>query len=94
MNWYETSYRRHLLDMHINDWGDELFLSQFDPDVYVDNLVRGNVRSAMIYMQSHVGYCYFPTKTGAFRLTVRKGFRVTLESRFSKDIQKREYVMI
>ena len=33
-------------------------------------------------------------KTEAFRLKVRTGFRVTLESRFSIDIQKREYVMI
>ena len=32
---YSKLYRRHLLDMHINDWNPE-FLSRFSPEVYVD----------------------------------------------------------
>ena len=36
--WFENSYRRHLLDMHVNDWGDGVFLSRFDPDAYLENL--------------------------------------------------------
>ena len=62
--WFRNSYRRHLLDMHINDWEDGYFLSEFSPDAYYENLKRANVKSAMIYLQSHVGYCYYPTKVG------------------------------
>lgn len=61
--WYEKSFRRHLCDMHIDDWNAE-FLSKLDPEQYVNNLKRANVTSAMLYFQSHVGLCYFPTKTG------------------------------
>lgn len=61
--WYTKSYRRNLVDMHIEDWNDE-FLSQFSPDEYYNNLVRGKIQSPMIYLQSHVGHCYWPTKTG------------------------------
>ena len=35
--WYSDLFRRHLLDMHIEDW-DEEFLSAFSPETYVDNL--------------------------------------------------------
>ena len=28
MKWYEDKFRRHLCDMHIDDWSDE-FLSEF-----------------------------------------------------------------
>ncbi len=67
--WYEGKYRRHLCDMHINDW-DDSFLSQFDIDEYYNNLKTGNIRTAMIYLQSHVGLCNFPTKVG----TMHKAF--------------------
>ena len=26
--------------------------------------LKGKIQNAMMYFQSHVGYCYFPTKTG------------------------------
>ena len=61
--WYENSYRRHLLDMHIDDW-DPSFLSEFSPEEYVKNLKTAKIQSAMIYLQSHVGLCYYPTKNG------------------------------
>ncbi len=61
--WYDNSYRRHLCDMHIHDW-DEAFLSRFSPEAYFENLKRAKVQSAMIYFQSHVGLCYYPTKSG------------------------------
>ena len=61
--WYKNCYRRNLVDMHIEDW-DESFLSQFDPEEYVQNLKRGHIAAAMLYFQSHVGHCYFPTKIG------------------------------
>ena len=61
--WYSKSYRRNLVDMHIEDWDPE-FLSEFSVDLYYNNLVCGKIQSPMIYLQSHVGHCYFPTKTG------------------------------
>lgn len=61
MNWYTKSFRRHLLDMHIADW-DARFLSEFDPDAYVANLKTAQIQTAMLYLQSHVGLCYFPSK--------------------------------
>lgn len=61
--WYSNQYRRHLCDMHIEDW-DPAFLSRFSPEDYVQNLKTAKVQSAMIYFQSHVGYSYYPTKTG------------------------------
>ncbi|MEM2144299.1 MAG: alpha-L-fucosidase, partial [Candidatus Jordarchaeaceae archaeon] len=62
-NWFEKSYRRNLLDMHIEDW-DERFLSKFDPKKYVELLKLAHVKSTMFYANSHVGLCYWPTKTG------------------------------
>ena len=32
-DWYKTSFRRNLIDMHIEDWNCD-FLSQFDENVY------------------------------------------------------------
>ena len=61
--WFSKSYRRHLCDMHIEDW-DEQFLSAFDPEEYYQNLKRADLDAAMIYLQSHVGLCNFPTKEG------------------------------
>ena len=61
--WYSNLYRRHLIDMHIDDWSPE-FLSQFSPEAYVENLKTAQINYAMIYFQSHAGQCYFPTATG------------------------------
>ena len=60
--WYEGIYRRQLTDMHINDT-DERFLSRFDADEYYKNLVRAKIQSPMIYLQSHIGLCNYPTKS-------------------------------
>lgn len=67
--WYSNLYRRHLLDMHIEDW-DESFLSEFSPENYIENLKKAQINYAMIYFQSHAGLCYFPTKVG----TIHKAF--------------------
>ena len=61
--WFSNSFRRNLVDMHIEDW-DDRFMAQFDPEEYYANLKRANIRSAMIYLHSHVGYSYYPTATG------------------------------
>lgn len=60
--WYERSFRRHLCDMHIDDW-DDSFLSKFSADDYFEHLKKANISAAMLYYQSHVGLCYYPTKT-------------------------------
>ncbi|MCL2352714.1 MAG: alpha-L-fucosidase [Firmicutes bacterium] len=61
--WYEKSFRRSLADMHIEAW-DASFLSRFDPRAYADCLKKARIQSPMIYANSHVGYCNWPTKTG------------------------------
>ena len=61
--WYSNSFRRHLCDMHIDDW-DESFLSEFSVDDYIDNLKLAKIQSAMLYTMSHVGHCYYPSKIG------------------------------
>jgi hypothetical protein len=62
-DWYKNRFRRNLIDMHIEEW-DREFLSKFDPDVYFNNLKEANINAPMIYLQSHVGLCYWPTKSG------------------------------
>ena len=61
--WFERDFRRNLVDMHIEDW-DEGFLSQLEPEKYVELLRRANVSTAMIYANSHIGHCYWRTKKG------------------------------
>ncbi len=62
-NWYKNCYRRSLVDMHIHHWSDE-FLSEFSAEDYLAYLKESKMQSAMIYLQSHVGLCYYPTKSG------------------------------
>ena len=49
--------------MHITDH-DERFMSQFDPQTYVDMLRLAQAQSAVVYAHSHVGLCYYPTRVG------------------------------
>ena len=63
MAWYEKSFRRNLVDMHIDDWNDA-FLSQFDPESYFACLQVAQIQSPMIYLQSHVGLCNWDTASG------------------------------
>ncbi|MBI3849201.1 MAG: beta-galactosidase [Verrucomicrobia bacterium] len=61
--WYETAYRRAVIDMHIPDW-DEKFLSEFDAHQYVQMLVKSRAQSIVCYAHSHVGLFNYPTKVG------------------------------
>lgn len=61
--WYQTAYRRNVVDMHITDF-DARFLSEFDAQKYVEMLVESQVQSAVVYAHSHVGLCYFPSSVG------------------------------
>jgi hypothetical protein len=62
--WYQRTFRRNVIDMHITD-DDPRFLANFDADRYVEMLVRSQVQSTVLYAQSHVGLCYFPSKVGS-----------------------------
>jgi len=68
--WYKKSYRRHLLDMHNEDW-DPMFLSKFEPAKQVEMLKKAHVKSAVIFTNSHVGLAYWP----ASRIPMHKGIR-------------------
>lgn len=69
--WYSNLYRRHLLDMHIEDW-DPKFLSEFSPEKYVENLKIAKINYAMVYLQSHVGLCYWPSNSGSVHAAIQK----------------------
>ncbi len=68
--WFEQCLRRNLIDMHIEDW-DGSFLSDFDPGTYIAMLRKAQVQAAMVYANSHVGYCYWPTRSG----TMHRGLK-------------------
>lgn len=61
--WYSNAYRRHLCDMHIEDW-DNIFFSEFSAEEYFESIKKAKIQNEMIYAQSHVGYCYYPTRIG------------------------------
>lgn len=60
---YKPDIRRHLCDMHIEDWDDK-FLSEFSAYDYIKNLKTAKIQNVMLYFQSHAGLCYYPTKSG------------------------------
>ena len=68
---YKDLYRRHLLDMHIDDW-DDSFLSEFSPEDYAKNLITAKVNYTMVYLQSHAGLCYWPTESGVMHKAFQK----------------------
>lgn len=61
--WYEDSFKRNLIDMHIADWNPE-FMSQFDPEAYAEAVSASGVDTAIIYSDSCLGICYWPTQVG------------------------------
>jgi hypothetical protein len=61
--WFKHAWRRAVIDMHIPDW-DDAFLSEFDPDDYVMNLVQSRAQSIVLYALSHVGLFNYPTQVG------------------------------
>lgn len=61
--WYQKTYRRILIDTHIPDW-DQAFLSKYDPAEMAKNYDRAAVSAVMLYFQSLVGLCNWPTKSG------------------------------
>lgn len=73
--WFKTSYRRNLVDMHIEDW-NPTFMSEFNAENYAQMMKIANVKSVMIYMNSHVGYCNYPTESGYVHKQMRNGDKI------------------
>ena len=83
--WYKRSYRRNLVDMHIEDWNDE-FLSKLDVENYVSLLKKAKVQTAMVYANSHVGLCYWPTENGTMHRGLKgKDFIGQMIKRFHEE---------
>ncbi len=61
--WFQESWRRLLVDMHIPDW-DESFMSRFSAEEYAEMMALAKVDTAEIYAGSCLGLCYWPTKVG------------------------------
>lgn len=61
--WHRASYRHALIDMHIPDW-DPAFLKNYNPAEIADYTKTATVGAVMSYFQSHIGLCYWPTKSG------------------------------
>lgn len=61
--WNRRSFRRVLIDMHTPDW-DPRFLARYDPAQVRKVCQEVQATGVMIYFQSHVGLCYWPTRAG------------------------------
>ena len=61
--WYERSFRRCLVDMHIPDWSPE-FLAKLDPDEYARLMGESKVDAAIIYAGSCLGLCNWDAPGG------------------------------
>ena len=61
--WYKHALKRVNSDLHIEDY-DDLFLSRYDAETYVNSVLASGAQSLWIWMNSHIGYCYFLSKDG------------------------------
>jgi len=61
--WFETHFRRVIIDMHIGDW-DPRFLTKADAKQIVKELVKAKVNVAILYAKSHWGLAFYDTKYG------------------------------
>jgi hypothetical protein len=67
--WFESAWRRAVIDMHIPDW-DPTFLSEFNADRYVEALVQSRAQSIVCYAHSHVGLFHYAAFHGVARATI------------------------
>ena len=93
--WYKKALRRNVVDMHIPDWNEE-FMTQFDPENYVEMLKLAKAQSAVLYAHSHAGPCFYPTKAGHMHknLNGRDIFGETLELCHENDIKVVAYYSV
>jgi len=61
--WYEKSYRRNFLDMHVPDWNEQ-FLSEFNVESFLDTLALSRGTSITFFANAHTGLNYWPSKVG------------------------------
>lgn len=61
--WAERSFRRVLIDTHIPDW-DPNFLAKLNAPAVAEAVLRSGAQAAMVYFQSHVGLCNWPSAAG------------------------------
>lgn len=61
--WYQHSFRRCLVDMHIPDW-EPVFFSEFDSRAYIRAMQTAGIDTAYFYADSCVGICNWATRIG------------------------------
>jgi hypothetical protein len=64
------TYRRIIVDMHVPDW-DPVLLSCFDPEDYVRTIADAGFELLLMYAQSEVGLCFYPTKVGQMHAALK-----------------------
>jgi hypothetical protein len=62
-DWYRTSWRRNLVDMHVAEW-DPRFMADADPERIADTLALDHGTAVHVFANSHTGLAYYPTKVG------------------------------
>lgn len=60
MSWYRKAWRRAVLDMHITE-DNPAFMTQFDPQRFVELMLEARLQSVVLYAHSHVGSCFYPS---------------------------------
>lgn len=92
-DWYQKSFFRNLVDMHINN-GDEQLLASFDPEAYAENMKIAGFDSVYIYGSNCLGLCLFDTKTGyKHQAAVKRDlFGETVEACLKRNIRPLGYL--
>jgi hypothetical protein len=62
-DWYRTSWRRALIDMHVADW-DPRFMADADPKTIADTLDLDHGTAVHVFSNSHTGLSYYPSRIG------------------------------
>ena len=69
-DWYRTSWRRNLIDMHVADW-DPRFMAQADPLAIADTLALDHGTAVHLFSNSHTGLAYYPSEVGRMHRGLR-----------------------
>lgn len=72
MKWYQKDYRRVFMDMHLNDTKPDEYLSQLDPQQFVDTLAQAGATSVVVKAKSHVGLHYWKSSFGRMHEGLRR----------------------
>lgn len=85
--WSERSYRRILIDAHIPDWRAD-FLSKLNADGVVGAVEAAGAQAAMLYFQSHVGLCNWPSEQGVMHRGIQDAdfLHKTISALHARDI--------